>query len=137
MSPAETFQRETTPPSGVSTDLSSALALLQPCPFAPSSAWLPVHPCISLNPSQSKHIPSCPQHTDIPAWRGAGYGQARRKQSKRRAALLGAGITLKAPPCTGAASQAARVWDVLLCPHSLALGMTEPDPELQLSLPAQ
>lgn len=66
---------------------------------------LPVHPHISLNPAQSKHIPSCSQHMDIPPWRGAGCGQARRKQSKSRAALLGAGITLTAPPGTGAASQ--------------------------------
>lgn len=95
---------ETTPPSGVSTDLRSVPALLQPCPFAPRSAWLPVRPRTTPNPAHSKQAPSCSQHTDIPTWCGAGHGQARRKQSKSKADPLCCVLSsaLVVPPSTGA-----------------------------------
>lgn len=78
---------ETAPPSGVSTDLSSMQAVLQPCSFAPRSAWLPVHLCITPNPAHSKQAPSCSQHTDIPRWYGA--DTAKPEGSKARASFTG------------------------------------------------
>lgn len=96
---------ETTPPSGVSTDLGSLPALLQPRPFAPRSAWLPAHPCTTPNPAHLKHAPSCSQHTDMPTWCGAGHGPARRKQSKSKSDPLCRVLSsaLAVPPSTGAA----------------------------------
>jgi len=91
-------------------------ALLQPRPFAPRSAW---HPCTTPNPAQLKQAPSYSPHTDMPTWCGAGRGQARRKQS--RPALLGAVISPRSPTkrwCSPATPQAARAWDMLLCPHA-------------------
>lgn len=68
---------EPTPPSGVSTDLSSRPVLLQPCPLAPRSAWLPEHPCTTPNPTPTSSIWTSPH--------GVGQDIAKPEGSRARA----------------------------------------------------